>query len=215
MDAQVRIDIDGLIGSGRRIVVDLGCGAKKKVDRIGIDAVDLPGVDIVADLERGLTCFPDRSVDEIHCRSVLEHIHDLEGLLREMLRVLKDDGRVYVFVPHFSNPYFYSDPTHVRFFGLYTFYYFVDPQRQLKRKVPCYYTDLRIRILSQKLVFRSAFRWLNPLRKVFGRVINAHPRFQEFYEENWSRWVPCHGIEIVFARDNTCADARAEARDDG
>jgi SAM-dependent methyltransferase len=200
MESVVRIDIDSVIRSGERVVVDIGCGERKKAGRIGIDSADLPGVDIVADLEKGLSYFPDGSVDEIHCRSVLEHIRDLEGILREMLRVLKKGGMVHVFVPHFSNPYYYSDYTHVRFFGLYTFYYFVETEGQLKRKVPNHYSDLRIRIVSQKLVFRSAFAWMNPCRKLFGWAVNRHSRLQEFYEGHWSSVVPCHGMEIVFTR---------------
>ena len=201
MESLVRIDLDGMIARGERIVVDLGCGSRKKPGRVGIDKVDLEGVDIVADLEKGLSFFPAGCVDEIHCRSVLEHVDDLEGLLAEMLRVLKPEGTAHVFVPHFSNPHFYSDYTHRRFFGLYTFYYFVEPARQLKRKVPNYYSSVRIRILSLRLVFRSTFKFFNPLKKAYGRLINLHPRLQEWYEENLCYSVPCHGIEVVFTRD--------------
>jgi SAM-dependent methyltransferase len=114
METIVKVDIQELIQKKTPIVIDIGCGAKKKEGRIGIDRVDAPQVDIVTDIERGLPFFPDQSVDEIHCRSVLEHIHNFDHLLREMMRVLKKDGKAYIFVPHFSNPYYYSDPTHVR-----------------------------------------------------------------------------------------------------
>ena len=198
MESAVRIDLEKIINSGEKVVVDVGCGNRKKPGRIGIDRVDLPGVDIVADIEKGLSYFPDESVDEIHCRSVLEHIEDIEELLREMLRVLKKNGRANIFVPHFSNPYYYSDYTHVRFFGLYTFQYFVDSKDQLKRKVPNYYSDVRMRIVSQRLKFRSSFAFLKPLKSLFAWVINRHSRLQEFYEENLCYAFPCHGIEIVF-----------------
>ena len=198
MESAVRIDLEKIINSGEKVVVDVGCGNRKKPGRIGIDRVDLPGVDIVADIEKGLSYFPDESVDEIHCRSVLEHIEDIEELLREMLRVLKKNGRANIFVPHFSNPYYYSDYTHVRFFGLYTFQYFVDSKDQLKRKVPNYYSDIRMRIVSQRLKFRSSFAFLKPLKSLFAWVINRHSRLQEFYEENLCYAFPCHGIEIVF-----------------
>lgn len=198
MESEVRIDLEDILKSGKPVSIELGCGQRKKKDRIGIDRVDLPGVDIVADLEKGLSFFPNNSVDEIHCRSVLEHIEDLEGLLGEIIRVLKKDAKAFIFVPHFSNPYYYSDYTHVKFYGLYTFYYFVDTADQLKRKVPNYYTNLRINIISQKLKFRSNFKMLSPLKKLFGWLINRHSRIQEFYEENLCYVCPCHGIEIVF-----------------
>ena len=48
--------------------------------------------------------------------------------MREITRVLKKNGKANIFVPHFSNPYYYSDYTHKRFLGLYTFYYFVETE---------------------------------------------------------------------------------------
>ena len=45
--------------------------------------------------------------------------------------------------------------------GLYTFYYFVEPERQLQRKVPTFYTDTRMRVRSVRLVFTSPFAGRN------------------------------------------------------
>jgi len=198
MCALIRINLEQVINSKEPLIIELGCGARKKEGRIGIDAVDLPGVDIVADLEKGLPFLPDHSVDQIHCRHFLEHIKNFENLMTEMVRVLKKDGTAHIFVPHFSNPHYYSDYTHTRFFGLYSFYYFVDRESQLRRKVPNFYTDVRIRILSQRLIFRSSFKIINPFKKLFGWFINLHTSFTEYYEENLCYIFPCHGIEVVF-----------------
>jgi len=198
MCALIRINLEQVINDKEPVIIDLGCGARKKEGRIGIDAVDLPGVDIVADIKNGLPFFPDDSVDEIHCRSVFEHIENFENLMAEIVRVLKRDGTAHIFVPHFSNPHYYSDFTHTRFFGLYSFYYFVDYENQLRRKVPNYYTDIRIRILSQRLIFRSSFKIINPFKKLFGWFVNLHTIFREYYEENLCYIFPCHGIEVVF-----------------
>jgi predicted SAM-dependent methyltransferase len=202
MQPTIRINLKKAVVSESPTVIELGCGRKKVPGRITIDRADLPEVDIVADLEEGLAFLPDDSVDEIHCRSVLEHIENFEALMMEVIRVLKPNGTAHIFVPHFSNPYYYSDYTHKRFFGLFTFYYFVHHEHQLHRKVPDYYTDAKIRILSQRLVFRSSFKLLNPFRKLFGWLINRHTRFQEYYEENLCYVVPCHGIEVVFTADD-------------
>jgi len=212
MQPLIRIDIEEIIRSGRGVTVELGAGRKHAPGRISIDKVDLPGVDIVADLEEGLAFLPDRSVDEIHCRSVLEHIENFESLMAEMVRVLKDEGRAHIFVPHFSNPYYYSDYTHRRFFGLYSFYYFVSPAKQLRRKVPDFYTDTRIEVLSQRLVFRSSFRLLKPLKKLIGWFLNAHTCVQQYYEENLCYLFPCHGIELVFRPDRQGGASATQAR---
>jgi len=198
MQPLVRIDLQSRINAPEPVIVELGCGRRERPGRITIDKVDMPHVDIVADIEEGLAFLPDKSVDEIHCRSVLEHVDRFEYVMSEIVRVLKDTGTARVFVPHFSNPHYYSDFTHRRFFGLYTFYYFVDSAGQLKRKVPDFYTPLRIRILSQRLLFRSTLKLLNPWKKLFGWFINRHYLLQEFYEENLCYLFPCHGIEIVF-----------------
>jgi SAM-dependent methyltransferase len=198
MSPKIKIDLDGLIKSGKKVVLELGCGPHRKEGRIGIDRLDLPSVDIVSDLEDGLSFLPDKSVDEIHCRSVLEHIENFENLMREIVRVLKNDGLAYIYVPHFSNPYFYSDYTHKRFFGLYTFYYFVDTKCQLKRKVPDFYPDFRINIISQKLVFKSPFFFRGKIKKFIGFIFNCHRSLQEFYEENLCYIFPCYGIKVVF-----------------
>ena len=198
MQPLIKIDLEARINGPDPVIVELGCGRKERPGRITVDRSDMPHVNIVADIEEGLEFLPDKSIDEIHCRSVLEHIENFEHLMGEILRVLKDAGTSHIFVPHFSNPYYYSDFTHKRFFGLYTFYYFVESKNQLKRKVPDYYTDLRIRVISQRLVFRSAFKLLNPCKKFSGWLINRHHLLQEFYEENMCYAFPCHGLEIVF-----------------
>jgi SAM-dependent methyltransferase len=201
MCALIRINLEQVINCEEHVIIELGCGPKKKDGRIGVDKVDLPNVDIVADLENGLPFFPDDSVDEIHCRSVFEHIENFENLMKEIVRVLKDNGKAHVSVPHFSNPYYYSDYTHRRFFGLYTFYYFVDAERQLKRKVPNFYTDIRINIISQRLIFKSPFWFSRQIKKLLGFVFNCHRSIQEFYEEHLCYIFPCYGIKIIFAPD--------------
>jgi SAM-dependent methyltransferase len=181
------------------MIVELGCGPHHKPGRINIDKIDLPGVDIVTDIEDGLRFLPDNSVDELYCSNVMEHINNFEQLLGEIVRVLKSSGKAYIFVPHFSNPYYYSDYTHKRFFGLYSFYYFVDEKFQLKRKVPDFYTNTRIKILSLKLCFRSPFYISRKLKRIFGWLINAHRSLMEYYEQHLCYIIPCDGIEVIFS----------------
>jgi ubiquinone/menaquinone biosynthesis C-methylase UbiE len=202
MKPVIKIDLEKIISDGGPLILELGCGQKSKQGRITVDKVDLPNVDIVADIENGLSFLPDDSVDEIHCRSVLEHIQNFEGLMREIVRILKKNGKAHIFVPHFSNPFYYSDYTHKRFFGLYTFYYFVDIERQLRRKVPNFYADIRINIISKRLVFRSPFWFSRQIKKAFGFIINCNSFFMEFYEQHLCYIFPCHGIELVFTTDD-------------
>lgn len=197
----IKIDLEQIINSDKPVILELGCGPNKKKERIGIDKFDSSYVDIVADLEYGLSFFPDDSVDEIHSTHFLEHIKNFENLMREIVRVLKKRGKSYTVVPHFSNSYFFSNPTHKNFFGLYTLYYFTERKYQLKRTVPTFYTDIRIKIILQKLAFWSPFKRRSLIKKAFGKFINMSSKLQEFYEENLCYIFPCYGLEIIFTPD--------------
>lgn len=181
------------------IAIDLGCGPNKKTGYIGIDILDLPGVDLAMDIENGLSMLPDSSVDEIYTSHFLEHIQNYEFLLSEMYRILKPGGALRVVVPHFTNPYYYSDYTHKRFFGLYSFDYFSDGANSLPHKVPVYNTKLRFTIVSRRLVFKSGdFKILNLLRKhILTRIFNAGNYFQAVYEEIFSGWFRCSELQFV------------------
>ncbi len=202
---KIKIDLERHLEDGRGICVEIGAGKKRRAGEsvITVDKMDMDNIDIVADIEHGLGFFPDKCVRKLYCRSVLEHIENFEYLMGEILRVLKDDGKAYIFVPHFSNPYFYSDYTHKRFFGLYSFYYFVEPDKQMKRKVPDFYTSHRIEVLSVRLNFKTPFWISRHLKKILGLIVNSCRSMQEFYELHLCRLVPCNGIEVVFKKTSS------------
>jgi len=102
----------------------IGCGNQKDEGWISIDKADY-GHNIVRDLRRGLP-FCDDSVSEIRAESVLEHICDNDDyifVMNECLRVLKNEGTMYILVPHWRGRSAYKDPTHCRFFDEKTFCY--------------------------------------------------------------------------------------------
>src|SRR5687768_224522 len=106
-----------ILSRGGKVVLELGCGdLKKDPSYLGVDIFPLPGVDFVHNMETGLSFIPDNTVDEITSSHFLEHIVNFELLMKEIHRVLKKDGLHKVTVPHFSNPFYYSDFTHKRFF---------------------------------------------------------------------------------------------------
>ena len=146
LNPEVRADLD----SGKLLRLNLGCGAQPRPGFYGVDHLPLPGVDILADLNEPLSDLPTDSVSEVFTHHTLEHVSNLLGLLRELHRVTAPAGRIEAITPHFSNPYAYSDPTHVRFFGLYTFYYFADPDHQPRRKVPAFYLTERFHVENVK-----------------------------------------------------------------
>ena len=106
--------------------VQLGCGNDKKAGFINIDNSPLVHPDLIANLEdeNCLSLFRDNSVDEIIANHVLEHINNFIPLVKEMHRVCKRGAKIYIRVPFYAGWGQWNDPTHVRFFSLYTFDYF-------------------------------------------------------------------------------------------
>ena len=180
--------------------LELGCGASK-IDpaAVGIDLLDHPGVDVVGEVVTVLRSLPDASVSKVYTAHFLEHVVDLDGLMRELSRVLVEKGVVTVVVPHFSNPYYYSDPTHVRPFGLYSFSYLADAP-QLHRQVPRYGLDYRLEVTSLHLGFTSPWFFRRMIRKWVQALANISDATREYYEENLVYWVPVYELTATLRR---------------
>jgi ubiquinone/menaquinone biosynthesis C-methylase UbiE len=177
-------------------IVELGCGLNKRFkDSIGIDLLDHPNVDIVDDCYSALKTFDSESVDYIYSYHFLEHCDCFKELLIECQRVLKLGGIFECTIPHFSNPYYYSDYTHINFFGLYTFEYLCEIQ-YFKRKVPNY-GKIGFKTENVSLGFRAdrPFYLSYAFRKLLF-IFNFTPFMQEIYEWHFSSLVKCS--EITF-----------------
>lgn len=186
------------------LTLELGCGERKRISNsIGIDQLDFPSVDIVGDALEVLKSFPEQSIQRISSSHFFEHIDDLEGLLTECSRVLVSGGTIDIVVPHFSNPYFYSDYTHKIFFGLYTFSYLCDTPN-LRRKVPKYGNDLPLILKSVHLNFRGErpFYLRHALGKVFSFIFNSCDYAKEFYEINLCYLIHCHEIKFMLEKND-------------
>ena len=182
------------------IKVELGCGKERKVsDAITVDEVNLSSVDIVANINHGLP-FEDNSIDEIYSFHFLEHVDDLEFVLKEIYRVLKPNGKKIGTVPHFANPYFYSDPSHNNFFGLYSFSYFDKDQKLFKRKVPTFYMSGLFEVSSVKLGFTSPFVGRYAFKKFIGWIVNLSSYTKEFHEENFCYLITPYEIEFELTK---------------
>jgi ubiquinone/menaquinone biosynthesis C-methylase UbiE len=171
----------------KSINLELGCGERKREGFYGIDHIELEGVDIVADLNEPLTLLPDNCCNSIYSGHVLEHINELLPLMREIHRISKPDSIIEINVPHFSNVYGYSDPTHVRFFGLYTMYHFASKENQPKiRKVPSFYTDTRFIVKSVTIQFYRSNIFERIFIPIFSKLVNLNIYTQNFYERRLS-----------------------------
>jgi Methyltransferase domain len=187
------------IASGRVSRIELGCGRTKQVAQaIGIDQLDAPEVDIVGDVFEALALLANGTVQQIYASHFVEHIEDLPRLVAECSRVLAADGTVEFIVPHHSNPFFYSDYTHRRAFGLYSMSYLVKDDL-LRRKVPTYGVTSTLRLTDVRLGFKSPLKY--SLRNLFlrslGAFFNLSRYTQELYEELFSKLIPCYEVSYL------------------
>jgi ubiquinone/menaquinone biosynthesis C-methylase UbiE len=198
---QYRQFVDAHRSNHGSVVLELGCG-DRKVDptSIGIDILPAPGVDIVADALEVLAALEPGSVDEIFSAHFLEHISDARGMLEACARVLRSGARFRAIIPHFSNPYFYSDPTHDRAYGLYTFSYLV-AETFTRRGVPHYEAPLPFRYSNAIYAFKSSRpHYVRHGFKQIGRVFNVSTWMKELYEENWCWKIPAYEVDYELTR---------------
>ena len=137
----------------------LGCGRTKRAGFIGVDIVDVEGVDTVHDLTVFPYPFAADSVDEVLMRNVLEHLPNTLKVMEEIWRVCSNGARIEICVPYYNSHCASTDPTHVKYFSENTFDYFtVDGAANYS--FYNYYTHARFQICKIEAVQRRIFHLL-------------------------------------------------------
>ena len=169
--------------------LNIGCGNDIRADYVNLDIAKLPGVDVVCDIDNNPLPFDNNSFEYILCNDVLEHVN-LEKVLKELHRVLVDEGVIEIRVPHFTSSNNYIDPTHKRMFSFRTFQFFVN-DALLDRG---YYFDFHFKkVIDSKITFLSK----NPINWPFMLFVNSNNTTKKIYEETFLRNIaPAFNIEI-------------------
>ena len=99
----------------RGIWLDLGCGSKKKRGWIGMDVRDVPGVDIVHDVEDIPWPLETNSCSLIMMSHLWEHLKPWKvfTVMAEMWRILRADGQLQITTPHGTSHGYLQDPSHM------------------------------------------------------------------------------------------------------
>ena len=107
--------------------LNIGCGRNILEGWENIDSARLPGVDVVADLDRCADQplpYADNSVDEFLLSHVIEHIRHPLPLMQELYRIARPGARLVIRVPHGASDDAHEDPTHLRPYFQGSFAYF-------------------------------------------------------------------------------------------
>lgn len=118
----------------RAVRVDLGCGGVKRAGFIGIDRFPLPGVDIVADMNKGLP-LDDNSVDYLVASHSLEHADDIIFIMQEIYRVCKHKALVCIVAPYYHTSLNMANPFHKQVFNEHTPRFFTTSHHTLIDKL--------------------------------------------------------------------------------
>lgn len=166
-----------------KLVVHLGCGKSKLNGALGVDMLDIPGVDVIHDLDFYPWPLKDTSVDIFFVHSVLEHLSSLPDFFEEVWRVGKNGTRVIIAVPYFRSVDAFVDPTHKHFFATHSLDYFLDiPGSSLARYN---YTPHKF----MKIGFW--YGWPRASKNVFVRWFKAYiHQYSHLYDQYLSLIVP-------------------------
>ncbi len=180
-----------------RTILNLGCGKVRIPGSIGVDRVKIEDyVDVVHDLDVLSYPFESDSVDEIHFYHVLEHLHDPLKKLEEIYRILKPGGILYMRVPHFSSMGAFTDLTHIRPFGYFSFdclerdhyhHFYTIADFKIAEKEIKYLGLYPNGGVYEKYVHpNSCPLFARPFVKILNVLINMSPMF---FERVWCYWV--------------------------
>lgn len=151
--------------------IDIGCGSSKKEGFIGIDIIQLDGVDIIHDLNQIPYPFEISTVDEIWMDNVLEHLEKPMIVIEEIYRICKNHARITIAVPYFRSFYAIIDPTHRNFFGVNWFNYF-DPSHLFNEK----YQYSKAKFQVEKIEFDREWKGnMKFFHKMLVRFAEKHP----------------------------------------
>lgn len=189
-------------------ILDVGCGVNKVPGAIGIDACEVPGVDIVHDLFSFPWPFEDNEFDEVIANHFMEHCVDVSSVIAEIHRVTKKNtGRIRIRSPHYSSWNYYGDLTHRTPFSFRSFDHFSydDPTGYN------FYSPVKVKIEKRALLFAAPNSKLNPW-KWFGVEFFAN-RFPKVYERLFAFIIPCVEVQFVLTpvEDKEDFEARTSA----
>lgn len=174
------------------IVLDLGCGNKKRSGAIGVDSNRRTAADVIHDLNSFPYPFEDSLFDEIYIDNTLAHLNDSTRVMEEVYRICKPGGLVKVISPYFRSYWAFIDPTAKRFFTVESFAFY-DPDHMI-----CIRYDYSLaRFKQEKVVFNETLgttRWTKRL------VLKFANRWPLRYEHYLSHLYPLDDITYYLRR---------------
>ena len=168
-------------------VLDLGSGtfpykAKENEEVTSVDFRSEVNPTVVHNLFQFPWPLEDSSYDIIYASHIMEHMKDNIEFMEEIYRIAKPNAKVIIRVPHFSGRSAWCDPTHLRAYSYYQFYYYSSDSRD-------HYGNCEFKVREAKLRytrFPHGFFVTNILSPIINFFANLNIKF---CEKVWCYWV--------------------------
>lgn len=157
------------------MIVDLGCGKNKTPGTTGIDADPASHADIIVDFQNNPIPLEDNSVDRVISRQVFEHLEDPIRVLKELHRIVKPGGTIFVEVPHYSSHIAHG-------LGHVQYYSHKELTQMFRNEISC--DILKAEITFYKSFRRAGIKWLAN-------------KFPTDYERFWAYIFPAENIQVT------------------
>jgi ubiquinone/menaquinone biosynthesis C-methylase UbiE len=123
-----------------------------------VDRFPCGAAELLCDITKALP-FREDSIDEVYLDNVIEHIHDIPSLMREIFRISKPGAIVTIITPHLSSLASWRDSTHVHQFSYFSFDHFTKPSvattwRRLCNPAPEFVFRRGFLGVAERIVFR-------------------------------------------------------------
>jgi 2-polyprenyl-3-methyl-5-hydroxy-6-metoxy-1,4-benzoquinol methylase len=167
--------------------LNVGCGRDIRKGYINMDVVKLPGVDIVHNINKKFP-YKEGYFDKIVARHVIEHVEDMGKVMKELHRILRPGGKLFIETPHFTFANSFVDPTHKYYLAYNTFaYYFTKSGKNN------YYYDFSFAKAKTRLSFKKILLY-NILIEF---VANLIPKV---YEQTPLRIFPAENLHVELTK---------------
>jgi len=157
--------------SSKSTKLNLGSGHRPLKGYFNIDKNSFEGVDKIWDLDKFPYPFKDNTFDLINADSIIEHLTNIENVMKELRRISKPNTLIKISVGYFSGVNSYTDPTHKHFFTYNSFEFFKG-----------------FKITKKRLIYscNPLLSWLNFLPNLFPKV----------YERFFCYIIPCQALIV-------------------
>ncbi len=176
----------------------LGCGTDIKEGWVNLDIANIPGVDVVHNIDDLPLPFPDNSFDEVLCQFILEHVTWIP-ILRDIHRTLAPGGKLHISVPHFTSKQNFTGPQHKHLFSVETFDFFVPSTKTYQTHA--HYFDFSFSAIPYRHITFELSSRIFFFNKLVVKWVNKTKYRQQLYESLFlSRIFPAENIIFTLVK---------------